>query len=125
MPIQQSSVLAHSGTELWALQLRLVSTRNAPSSSSRGGSSASFSVAILLNPTWGQGAKFESGAAPRLSAHRLVGANSFLRLFAEMTEKKDLDEEFKQYVSDMKPHTKVLPYKSGLDERATGFSDSK
>ena len=34
-----------------------------------------------------------------------------------MTEVKDLDEEFKQYVSDMKPHTKVLPYKSGLDER--------
>ena len=54
-----------------------------------------------------------------------MGANSFLRLFAEMTEEKDLDEEFKQYVSDMKPHAKVLPYKSGLDERATGFRDSK
>lgn len=30
-----------------------------------------------------------------------------------MMEEKYLDEEFRQLISDMKPHTKVLPYKSG------------
>ena len=31
-----------------------------------------------------------------------------------MANVKRLDEEFRQLISDMKPHTKSLPYKSGL-----------
>lgn len=30
-----------------------------------------------------------------------------------MAGDKGLDEEFKRIMSDMKPHTKILPYKSG------------
>ena len=66
MPMQHSSVLDHSGTELWALQLWLVSDRNASRSSFRGCGSASSSSAILANPREVKGQNFKSA--------RFVGA---------------------------------------------------
>ena len=42
-----------------------------------------------------------------------------------MARDKGLDEEFKWIMSDMKPHTKILPYKSGaLDSDSNKYPPS-
>lgn len=65
------------------------------------------------------------GASHEALSRSACGRLHAYYLHVAMARDKGLDEEFKRIMSDMKPHTKILPYKSGaLDSDSNKYPPS-